>query len=301
MLASGAYYVFPVVAIVLIIRAIHGIAWGIANTACSTVASDNVEKARFAEGMGYVSLASGIAMASAPAIALSISIQSCIFVAFGVSALCLILSFAIKYKKLQDTQNATKKRASPYTKESVMPSATVFFMTTTYGALITFLALYAQEKSIGNIALFFAAHAVSMLVTRPFVGKLVDRKGFSIGTWPGFVLMPVAFIMLAVSNSLAMLLVCAVIYGIGMGATQTSLLAMAIIRAPKERTGAANATFYSFFDTGIGAGALVAGFLSSGLGYGNMFALMAISPVLAGVIYYAAMLMQRKTREQNHE
>ena len=294
MLSSGAYYFFPTVGIIILIRAIHGIAWGIANTACSTVASDNVEKVRFAEGMGYVSLASGIAMASAPAVALSISVKNCILVAFAACAFCLLLSFAIKYKKQPDSRNAVNIKVSPYAKESVMPSCTVFFVTTTYGALVTFLAIYGAEKSMGNIALFFAAHAVSMLVTRPFVGKLVDRKGYSYGVWPGFTLAPAGLVLLSVSNSLAMLIICAILFGIGMGSAQTSMQAMAIIRAPKERTGAANATFFSFFDGGVGVGALVAGFLSTAFGYGNMFALMAISPILGGVLYFTAIYAQKR-------
>ena len=293
MLSSGAYYFFPVVGIILSLRFVHGIAWGMANTACSTIAADNVEKKRFAEGMGYVGLASGVAMASSPAVGLSISIQNCIFLAFGVSAICVILSFAIKYKKQPDTQKAVTKKMSPYEKESVAPSIAMFFVTATYGAIVTFLALYGAEKSIGSIALFFAVHAVSLLLTRPIVGKLVDSKGFGYGIWPGVFLMSAGLLVLSASNGLLMFLTCAFLYGVGMGAAQTSLQAMAILRAPKERVGAANATFFSFFDGGVGIGSLIAGFLASGLGYGNMFALMAISPAFAGILFFVTMRKQR--------
>ena len=297
MLTSGAYYFFPVVGIVLMLRFIHGLAWGMTNTACSTIAADNVEKKRFAEGMGYVSLASGVAMAIAPAIALSITMQHSIFLAFGVSALCLVLSFLIKYKKQPDMQNATKIRIAPYAKESVMPSLAVFFVTTTYGALITFLALYGAEKSIGNIALFFAANAVSILITRPFVGKLVDRKGFGFGIWPAIFLMSSGLVLLSVSNGLTLFLTCAVLHGVGMASAQTCFQAMAILRAPRERTGAANATFFSLFDGGVGLGSVIAGFLASGFGYGNMFAFMAISPVLTGVFFLVIIKKQRNGKD----
>ena len=296
MLTSGAYYFFPVVGIVLMLRFIHGIAWGMTNTACSTIAADNVEKKRFAEGMGYVSLASGVAMAVAPAVALSITMQNSIFLAFGVSVFCLILSFSIKYKKLPDAQDSAKRRIAPYAKESVLPSAAVFFVTATYGALITFLALYGAEKSIENIALFFAANAVSILITRPFVGKLVDKKGYGFGIWPGIVLMSFGLILLSASNGIILFLACAILHGIGMAAAQTSLQAMAIMRAPKDRIGAANATFFSFFDGGVGLGSVIAGFLASGFGYGNMFAFMAISPVLTGVFFFVIIMKQRKAR-----
>lgn len=92
--------------------------------------------------------------------------------------------------------------------------------------------------------------------------------------------------MLSVSNSLIMFLVCVGFYGIGIGATQASLQTMAIIHVSKDRTGMANATFFNGFDGGIGIGAILAGLLSSVMGYGNMFAFMAIFPVLAGILYY---------------
>jgi len=61
---------------------------------------------------------------------------------------------------------------------------------------------------------------------------------------------------------------------------------MAIIKVPKERTGAANATFFTGFDGGIGAGAVLAGIISTFAGYEMMFAWMAIFPFLAGILYF---------------
>jgi predicted MFS family arabinose efflux permease len=124
-----------------------------------------------------------------------------------------------------------------------------------------------------------------MLVTRPFFGKLVDQKGFGAGIWTGVLMIPAALLLLSISNSIMLFLICAVIYGVGVGAAQSSLQTMAIIKVPKERTGAANATFFTGFDGGIGVGAVLAGIVSSLTGYGAMFACMAIFPVLGGLLY----------------
>lgn len=285
-LSTAAYLVFPAIGIILIIRFTHGMAWGIANTACSTVASDNIDKMRFAEGMGYFSLASSIAMAVAPAVALSIGMQSNIRLALIFLGVTLVLVPNIKYQKQAISLETEKKKILPYAKEAIFPTVVMFFITITWGAVVTFLALYGAERSVVGIGLFFTVYAISMLVSRPFLGKLIDRKGFGAGVWPGVILIPIALLLLSISNNLTLFLICAVLYGIGIGAVQSSLQTMAILNVSKDRTGAANATFFTGFDGGIGIGAVLAGLLSSVMGYGNMFATMAIFPILAGVLYF---------------
>lgn len=286
MLSTAAYRFFPVVAIIFVIRFTHGMVWGLSNTACSTVASDSIEKECFAEGMGYFSLASSIAMAIAPAIALSLGMGNNVLLALVFLVVSIGLAMLIKYQKVTNTQGVKKKKAAPYAKESILPSTIMFLIMITYGSIMTFLALYGTEKSIKGIGLFFTVYAVSMLVTRPFLGKLVDRKGFGAGIWPGVVLIPTALLILSVSGNLLAFLVCAFLYGIGIGAAQSSLQAMAIVKVQKDRTGAANATFFTGFDGGIGIGAVLAGFLSAIMGYSGMFAFMALFPILAGVLYF---------------
>lgn len=294
LLTTVAYRIFPVIGIIFFIRFMHGIMWGIANTACSTVATDNIEKSRFSEAMGYFSLASSIAMAIAPAVALSLDMQNNILLAAGFLVITFILAFLIKYQKPQLKQ--TKKRMSPYAKESILPSTIMFLFTITFGSIVTFIALYAMQKSIKGIGMFFTVYAVAMLVTRPFLGKLIDRKGFSAGIWPGVIMVPASLILLSVSNSLIALLICGAIYGIGIGAAQTGLQTMAIVNVPKDRTGAANATFFTGFDGGIGVGSVLAGFISTIWGYSGMFAVMAIFPILAGILYFVT---PKRKQEQN--
>lgn len=294
LLTTVAYRFFPVVGIIFFIRFMHGIMWGIANTACSTVATDNIEKSRFSEAMGYFSLASSIAMAVAPAVALSMGMQNNVLLALGFLAITVILAFLIKYQKPKMEQ--TKKGISPYAKESILPSAIMLLFSITFGAILTFIALYAVQKSIESVGLFFTVYAVAMLVTRPFLGKLIDNKGFGAGIWPGVIMVPASLVLLSVSNGLVSFLICGAIYGIGIGAAQASLQTMAIVNVPKGRTGAANATFFTGFDGGIGVGAVLAGFISTIFGYSGMFAFMAIFPVLAGILYFAT---SRRKQEQS--
>lgn len=173
-------------------------------------------------------------------------------------------------------------RPSLYAKEAALPSVVIFLIMITWGAIITFLALYGVQKSISGTGAFFTVYAISMLITRPYFGKLVDRRGFGMGVWSGVLLIPIALLLLSVSNSLITILICAVIYGTGIGAAQSSLQTMAIIKVPKERTGAANATFFTGFDGGIGAGAVLAGIISTFAGLRDDVCIDGYIPIFSG-------------------
>ncbi len=67
-----AYWLFPFVGIILLIRLLHGVGWGAASTASNTVATDVIPKERFGEAMGFYSLSTSLAMALAPALGLAL-------------------------------------------------------------------------------------------------------------------------------------------------------------------------------------------------------------------------------------
>ncbi len=91
-----SFAIFPIVGVILGLRLLHGIGWGMGSTASSTIAADIIPKRRFAEGMGYFALTTAISSAIAPAASIAIvqgiSAACMIYVAAGITALALILS-----------------------------------------------------------------------------------------------------------------------------------------------------------------------------------------------------------------
>lgn len=125
-----------------------------------------------------------------------------------------------------------------------------------------------------------------MLVTRPIFGRLVDRLGFNATMYPGLILLAIAMVILSQASTMLIFLFVALLYGIGFGAVQSSLQTLAVIYAPKDRLGAANATFFTGFDGGIGFGSIIAGIVSSALGYNWMYLTFTFFPILAGLLYF---------------
>lgn len=296
-LAVLSYGWIPTIGLILLFRLIHGFGWGASSTASSTVASDNIPRERFGEGMGYFSLASSFAMAVAPAVGLYVvskySFHILFFVSAGLAILGFLLAFTLKYQKVEK-QEQPKVKAALYEKSSIRPSIVIFFVCITYGSLTSFLPLYAAQKGIQNIGLFFTVFAVSLLISRPAFGKIIDRFGFDFAVVPGLSCVLIAMVLLSQASVLPVFLVVAFVYGTGFGAVQSSLQTMAVVNTPPHRLGAANATFLTGFDSGIGLGAIILGAVASTVGYSQMYLWAVVSLIIAFILYF---LVARKGRK----
>ncbi len=290
-LSIFAYSLVTSVALVLFLRLIHGFGWGASTTAAGTIAADVIPKQRLGEGMGFYGLTTVISMALAPVIGLQI-IKSWDFpTLFYISTLLAIIGAAfaqfIKYQVIQQEPEAKKDAARPplFEKKAYKPAVIIFFITLTYGSVVTFIALYAAEFNIDNIGIFFTVYALTLLFSRPLFGKIADKKGFDYAMIPGIICVGLTMIILFSAQNLYFFLAAAVCYGIGFGAIQPSLQAMTVFHVPPQRRGAANGTFMSGFDLGIGVGSMIWGLIAKILGYSTMY-LLAVIPVIIALFLY---------------
>ncbi|MHB8157729.1 MAG: MFS transporter, partial [Desulfocucumaceae bacterium] len=69
-LSMAAYTLITSLALLLILRALHGVTWGFTTTGSGTIAADVVPPGRRGEGMGYYGLSNTLAMAVGPTLGL---------------------------------------------------------------------------------------------------------------------------------------------------------------------------------------------------------------------------------------
>lgn len=282
---------FNLIWLILILRFINGIGWGIGSTASITVASDTIPINRFGEGIGLFNLSNGLGMALGPLIGLSIlnAFDFKNVVRFGaiLGIIALILSQFIRYRKIEKPIESEEGKRSllPFEKEALGPSLIIGIITITYGAVIAFIPLYGIEEGVINIGLFFTIYAIFLMFTRPIAGKMIDKKGFNIFIYSGLAILVLALLVVSQASSLPIFILAAVLYGIGFGLLESSLLTMAIKFTPEEKTGGANATFFACFDGGIGVGSIIAGMIAARLGYSMMYLLQIIPIVLAFILF----------------
>jgi len=297
---TACYGVSASIIVLLLVRFIHGFGWGIASTASSTIATDAMPRTRFSEAMGYFSLTTTLSMAFAPALGLalldSVDFSTLFLISAALMLVAILCASTIRRKPIDHPSSADDQPKRGIIERAAVPAAViVFFNAFAFGAITPFIALYAREQGVDDIALFFTVYAAALLVVRLFIGRIVDRHGYGFAIYPGILCLLVAMLLLAFADTLARFLMAAVVFGFGFGVLQPTLQAMAVRDVEPRRRGGANATFFIGFDLGIGLGAVIWGFVAQMLGYQAVY-LAAISPVAVSFILYMLMQTERGRR-----
>ncbi|MHB1127669.1 MAG: MFS transporter [Bacillota bacterium] len=282
----------PTVFWLLAFRLIHGAGWGASTTASGTIASDVIPASRRAEGMGYFGLFGTVAMAVAPALGMVIrqdyGFSVLFYTSAGLAGVSLLLASTLVYNEPLAREKIPVRRAL-YEKTALHPSLVVFFQAITYGGVVSFITLFAIKLGLKTyVGPYFMVYAIVLMLTRPLAGIIADRKGHSWVILPGYIFVLAGVVLLAFSSGPMLFLLSAAVYAVGFGATQPTLQALAVTRSAPERRGAANATFFSAFDLGIGIGSLTLGIIAQKIGFTGMYLIAAALGSL-GLMFYAVL------------
>lgn len=273
------YFLAATVAGLLLLRLLHGVAFGLATTAAGTVATDLIPGERRGEGLGYFGMFNMIAMVMGPALGLYLiqeySSYSLFFVSTITAIIALGLAYFVRYPEIQ-TKKHTRIRLSDWSK-MIEPKAIPFSIPVlgtgvVYGGLVSFVSLYAKEQGNANWAAgFFMFFAGALVVSRAWAGKWADLKGVDFVFYPSMLFYVVGTLLLVMAQNQLAFVLSAVLIGFGYGATQPCLQAQSVRYVSAERRGTATATFYVFVDAGIGIGAFVLGWVAGLVGYRAMY------------------------------
>lgn len=298
----GAFAVVTTIVFLLIIRFIQGIGFGFASTATGTIATDLIPPKRRGEGMGYFGLSGNLALAFGPALGLTlvdiITFPQLFLVSAGVVVVALLLSTIVRYKEVEESPDrSTTVKFDIFEKTAIQPSVLLFFLTFTFGGIASFLPLYAAQKGIDGMEMYFLTYAIFLMISRTFAGRIYDLKGHTYVFPPGVIMIFIAMLLLAWLPNTIVLIIAASIYGLGFGSVQPALQAWAVDQAAAHRKGMANATLFSFFDLGIGIGAIIFGGIAQKFGYGYIYLTSATS-VLVSLAIYIGLLVRARKRKQ---
>ncbi|MCT1400322.1 MFS transporter [Paenibacillus sp. p3-SID867] len=271
--------------LLLALRILHGASWAFSTTSIGTVITDLIPTSRRGEGMGWYGMAMTVAMAIGPMLGTYIvsgySFRTLFLVATGLS----LIAFILAYMTRAPYQAKPSAGRIQLVEKSVLPvTVAIFFLAVAYGGITTFLPLFAESIRV-NPGTFFLVYAVALTLIRPFAGKLSDRFGEAAVIIPSLVVTAAALIVLSLSSGLPGLITAAILYGIGFGSAQPALQAATLRIAPEDRRGAANASFMTAFDLGIGLGAILLGLVSERIGYAYLFTVTAVSVVVSLAIF----------------
>lgn len=293
MICTAMYPFIHHYGVLLAIRFLHGIGFGMATTAAGAVAIDLVPDRRKGEGIGYFSLFMSLAMVVGPFLGLTImqshnnALLFGVCIVFSVLSLLFGLSLRIPRRVVQPSVKPEKGWRKFVEPRAIPISLTGSVLAFSYGAITTFLSVYAKANGLESYAsYFFMVFALMIVISRPFTGKWFDRSGPNGLVYPGVVLFSVGMIALSLTSSPVPFLIAGGLLGLGFGAMLPSFQTIAIQAAPAHRRGLATGTYFLLFDTGYGIGSYVLGLVASKTNYHTMYFVAGIVVACSALLYY---------------
>ncbi len=289
----------PSLLTLFLFRALQGFGWGAFLLAFNTMTLDLAPPERKGEAVSLMGIAPPLSLATAPLISEWIRTGSGNFshvfiVSIVVALIALGLSLTIKEPPLDQTGS---QQMPLFTRKVLLPSVMIFFITFTFGGVITFLPLMGETRQLPFVGAFFTVFALTAISVRFVSGKLSDRWSRAGVFLPGLIILGLSFVVISLAQSLGLLLLGAFLYGCGMSSTHPIIMALAADNLAVGERGVGIATFTLAFDAGIMAGAITLGFLMNWFNFTQIFLLCAAIALLPLIIYLARKIKNRiKTR-----
>ena len=285
--------------ILLLMRFLQGIGWGISSTCCATIIAQSVPSARLSEGVGYAGAISSVTTAFASSLAIfilqTINGASMIISIGGVIAIAMLLLLLIKPITAVASNPGNKKITVICPSNAVVPAIMIFFVTFGYSPIITFVTRFAAENGFTGISLFFLIYAIATIVIRPATGIFTDKYGCVIPTVFAMVASALSLVLLFSAHNSVMFYFAGALSGISTGMGMNALQTMALRGASAQNRAATMSTFLFGFDFGMAIGAGMSGLLINACTYNVMYGIVAVAPCV-GLIFFILICAAKRKR-----
>ena len=171
-LLTFAYFFVHSVVLLLILRLVHGLGFGIAATASGTLAGAIVPSSRRGEGIGYYALSVTLSSAVGPFLSMFLYRTSGFYSLIWLSALLLFIAlvgiFFIHVEKTTDSSNSVDNKvhkkfawSNYFEKEALPISLIAFLIGISYSSILSFMDAYARNIHLSEAASFLCHYCPS--------------------------------------------------------------------------------------------------------------------------------------------
>lgn len=293
---TTAFYFFEFgLGFLLFNRLVHGITLGMASTATGTIVAQIIPASRKGEGIGYYSMSATLATAIGPFIGLYLSqhasFQTIFTFCVALGVISLIIAFFLYVPPLDGSVKKAEVRGfklSNFVEPRALPIAFITLAVAfCYSSVLSFINLYAMDiHLVSTASFFFIVYAAAVLASRPFTGRLMDKKGANFIMYPAFLLFGAGMFLLSTASTSFVFLLSGVLIGLGFGNMQSTTQAIAVKLTPPHRMGLATSTFFIFLDAGLGFGPYLLGFVIPVTGYSTLYVILGFVVFASSVLYY---------------
>ena len=268
-----------------IVRTIHGLPFGAATVANSTVAVDVLPSSRRNEGIGFYGLSNNLAMAVAPSAGIWVygatgDFTLLFWISLGVELLGFWCSTAIRlpYRKPVEGKPHLSMDHFFLTRAWLM-AVNIMLFGLCWGVMGNYVALYGKQQLgiVDGTGIFFALLSSGLFISRLYGVKGLREGKLAENALEGAVISTVGYTLFALAPGIWAFYASALLIGLGNGRMYPAFLNMFISVARHDQRGTANSSILTSWDVGMGLGILLGGVLSQYLGYSAAFWFTAAS------------------------
>ncbi|MEG0296593.1 MAG: MFS transporter [Clostridium sp.] len=290
--------------VIILLRALQGIGFGISSTAIATIVTDVTPESRMLEGIGYSGVGITITTAIGPSLALALvgsnydNFNLLFITTAVVSIITILVSFKISYKenaKVDGVKESIKADDEGIEiRKIIIPSIVLFIAAIAESTILAFTALYGIELGFDNIGLFFTINAVGILASRLFINQIVNKLGINVVVSSGVAIFAVSIFGMSIVQTYSMLIIMGFICGVMIGSLLPIVNVMILDSVSKSKRGMANAIYYALIDGGYGIGSIIWGNVIVACGYRSIYAYSGVALIGAFLLFIVSILIVKK-------
>ena len=284
------YLLFNALALVGIVRALHGMSFGALSTSAATLAVDVIPIAKLGTGIGLYGMMGSLAMALGPMIGMLVleagSYDAVFITAMGCAAGGILLGLLVKKQRVTASRGEKISLDRFFLKKGTYAFIGLVLMAFVYGLLVNYLSVFARERHVmANPGYFFLLMSLGLILSRLFAGGMIDKGyiGRLILGGKGTILLASLLFLFVPTETV--FFGSAVAFGLGFGMMSPSYQTLFINLAEPTRRGTANATYLIAWDVGIGAAVLLGGLIAEISSFDDAFILGLIMLFFSAVLY----------------
>lgn len=293
----AGYFLSDTLAGFMVLRFLHGFAYGVASIAASTIVATVIPVKRQAEGIGWYTVGMTVASAAGPFLTIALThggdFTAPLWVCAAAGAAVVVLPFFVDAPKHEVTEAERREmrslRLSTFLEPEAIPISVVgLFAGVCYSAVLSYIGAYAEAADLVEAgSVFFLFFAAAALVTRPLSGRMIDEFGGNVVVYPALGFLVLAMLAVAAADSSPLLLAGGLLLGVGYGTMTSAGHALAVFASPMKHVGRATATFFVLLDLGVGIGPYTLGLLEPAFGFSAVYYAAAATAVFTIVLYWA--------------
>ncbi len=279
-----------------IVRTLHGLPFGAATVANSTVAIDVLPSSRRNEGIGFYGLSNNLAMAFAPSVGIWIydatdNFQLLFWLSLVLSLAGYLNAKSVKLPKRKLQKSKMKMGLDHFfLMRGWLLAVNISLFGLCWGVMSNYVALYGA-KMLGitdGTGFFFMILSFGLVISRLFGRKELRKGHLTKSCITGTALSSIGFLLFATGLGEWTFYLSAMFIGLGNGRMYPAMLNMFVSMARNDQRGTANSTILISWDAGMGLGILLGGFVAEFVGFNAAFWMVAFVQLAGSVLFFAS-------------